>query len=158
MEKRHLVHRAVQQVKQVLRNSGVIVPSQVDLEISHHYGLESFERFGSTIITVVNREYCKRVIVLLPGQSHPEQYHKQKDETYHILFGEISLKLDGVQRQCKANDVIIIPRGVRHSFTTEKGVVIEEISSSYVQGDSFYTDAQIEKNLERKTYVTYPMD
>jgi sialic acid synthase SpsE/mannose-6-phosphate isomerase-like protein (cupin superfamily) len=158
VEKRHLVRRAVERVKQVLRQSGVVVPSQMDLEISHHYGLNCFERFGSTIITVVNREYCKRVIVLLPGQSHPEQYHKQKDETYHILYGEISLKLDGVERQCKANDVIIIPRGVRHSFTTAQGVVIEEISSSYSQGDSFYTDTQIEKNLERKTYVTYWMD
>ena len=58
---------------------------------------------------MVNREYCKRVIVLLPGQSHPEQYHKQKDETYHILHGEIVLTLDGGQRPKKANDVVIIP-------------------------------------------------
>ena len=35
--------------------------------------MDNFAKFGSTIITVVNREYCKRVIVLLPGQTHPEQ-------------------------------------------------------------------------------------
>jgi len=158
VESRELVYRAVSQVKRILKASGAIIPSQCDLEISHHYGLENFERFGSTIITVVNREYCKRVIVLIPGQTHPEQYHNQKDETYHILWGEITLALDGVERQCNANEIIIIPKGLRHRFSTKTGVVIEEISSSYSQGDSHYTDAEIEKNPRRKTFVTYWMD
>ena len=158
VESRELVYKAVSQVKRILKASGAIVPSQCDLEISHHYGLENFEKFGSTILTVVNREYCKRVIVLIPGQAHPEQYHNQKDETYHILWGEITLALDGVERQCDTNEVIIIPKGVRHRFSTKTGVVIEEISSSYSQGDSHYTDAEIEKNPRRKTFVTYWMD
>ncbi len=157
-EKRELVYRAVHRVKQILQESKVVVPSQIDLEISHHYGLENFDRFGSTIITVVNREYCKRLIVLLSGQEHPEQYHNYKDETYHILHGQINLWIDGKQRECKTNDVIIIPKGVRHRFTTASGVVIEEISSSYSQGDSHYTDATIEKTPNRKTLVTYWMD
>ena len=157
-EKRELVYRAVQGVKRMLQESKVVVPSQVELEISHHYGLENFAKFGSTVITVVNREYCKRLIVLLPGQEHPEQYHNQKDETYHILHGQISLWLDGQRRECKTNDVIVIPVGARHRFTTETGVVIEEISSSYSQGDSHYTDATIEKTPNRKTFITYWMD
>jgi sialic acid synthase SpsE/mannose-6-phosphate isomerase-like protein (cupin superfamily) len=158
IENRELVYRAVDQVRKVLKASGAIIPTQLELEISHHYGLENFPRFGSTIITVVNREYCKRIIVLIPGQSHPEQYHRQKDETYHILYGTITLALDGAERQCHANEVVIIPRGVRHSFSTETGVVIEEISSAYSQSDSFYTDPAIERNEHRKTFVTYWMD
>ena len=63
-ERRELVYRAVQGVKRMLQESKVVVPSQVELEISHHYGLENFAKFGSTVITVVNREYCKRLIVL----------------------------------------------------------------------------------------------
>jgi sialic acid synthase SpsE/quercetin dioxygenase-like cupin family protein len=158
VERRELVYKAIQQVREVLNASRVITPSQADLEISHHYGLENFARFGSTVITVVNREYCKRLIVLIPGQTHPEQWHNLKDETYHILHGEILLKLDGVERVYAANDVITIPRGVKHGFVTSTGVVIEEISTCYTQGDSLYTDPAIEKNLERKTYVTYWMD
>lgn len=152
------VHRIVSEVKKLLKRSKVIVPGQLELEISHHYGIENFDKYGSTIITVVNREYCKRVIVLLAGQLHPEQYHKQKDETYHLLFGEITLTLDGVQSKYKANDVVVIPRGVRHGFETKTGTVIEEVSSNYSQGDSFYTDTTIEANANRKTYVTYWMD
>jgi quercetin dioxygenase-like cupin family protein len=155
---RDQVYRIISEVKKVLKRSKVIVPGRLELEISHHYGLDKFGQYGSTIITVVNREYCKRVIVLLPGQTHPEQYHKLKDETYHILYGEISLNLDGVESQRKANDVVVIPREARHGFSTRTGTVIEEVSSYYTQGDSYYTDSTIEANPDRKTYVTHWME
>jgi sialic acid synthase SpsE len=155
---RDQVYRVISEVKKVLKRSKVIVPGQLELEISHHYGLEDFHQHGSTIVTIVNREYCKRIIVMLPGQTHPEQYHKLKDETYHILHGEISLTLDGVQSMRKANDVVIIPRESRHGFTTRTGAVIEEVSSYYTQGDSYYTDSTIEANPNRKTYVTHWME
>ena len=155
---RSLVHGIVHDVKALLKASGAIVPAQLELELSHHYGLERFREFGSTTITVVNREYCKRVILMLPGQRHPEQWHKLKDETYHLLHGEIDLVLDGQPRKCARNDVVIIPRGVRHSFSSAAGAVIEEISSSYSQGDSYYTDPVITQDPNRKTYVTNWMD
>ncbi|HUN89589.1 MAG TPA: N-acetylneuraminate synthase family protein [Terriglobales bacterium] len=152
------VYKIVGDVKKMLKKSKVVVPGQCELEISHHYGIENFAKYGSTVITVVNREYCKRVIVLLPGQEHPEQWHQQKDETYHILHGEILLNLDGDEKVKKANEVVIIPRGVKHGFTTKTGTVIEEVSSSYSQNDSFYTDKAIEANQNRKTFVSYWMD
>jgi sialic acid synthase SpsE/mannose-6-phosphate isomerase-like protein (cupin superfamily) len=157
-ERMEQVLQIVGEVKKMLKKSKVSVPGQCELEISHHYGIENFQKFGSTVITVVNREYCKRVIVMLPGQAHPEQWHKQKDETYHILHGEIAMKLDGSEQMKKANDVVIIPRGVKHGFTTRTGTVIEEVSSSYSQNDSFYTDQSIEANKNRKTFVTYWMN
>jgi sialic acid synthase SpsE/quercetin dioxygenase-like cupin family protein len=152
------VLQIVGEVKRMLKRSKVVVPGQCELEISHHYGIDNFGKFGSTVITVVNREYCKRVIVMLPGQSHPEQWHKQKDETYHILYGEIALTLDGQEMLKKANDVVVIPRGVKHGFATRTGTVIEELSSSYSQDDSFYTDQAIEANKNRKTFVAHWMN
>jgi mannose-6-phosphate isomerase-like protein (cupin superfamily) len=151
------LYRIISDVKKLLRRSKVVVPGQLELEISHHYGIDQFEKTGSTIITVVNREYCKRIIVMLAGQRHPEQHHRQKDETYHLLFGEITLTLDDVQRKVRANEVVVIPRGTRHGFFTGTGAVIEEVSSYYTQGDSFYTDPAIEANKNRKTWVTYWM-
>lgn len=155
---RSLIHGIVRDVKALLKASNAIVPAQLELEVSHHYGLERFREFGSTTITVVNREYCKRVILALPGQTHPEQWHKLKDETYHVLHGEIDLILDGQRRTCGKNDVVIIPRGVKHEFRNSHGAVIEEISSAYAQSDSYYTDAAIMQNSDRKTYVTNWMD
>jgi mannose-6-phosphate isomerase-like protein (cupin superfamily) len=152
---REAVYSIVQDVKALLRKSKVQVPGQCDLEISHHYGLDKFREFGLTAITVVNRNYCKRLMVVLPGQKHPEQWHNQKDETYHVLYGDVIVELDGQQTVRKANEIVTIPHGIRHSFWTKHGAVIEEVSSSYSSDDSFYTDSTIAANRNRKTFVTY---
>ena len=156
---RSVIHGIVRDAKAMLKTSGAIVPAQLELEVSHHYGIERFRGFGTTTITVVNREaYCKRVILILPGQAHPEQWHELKDETYHLLHGEIELTLDGVLRTVTKNEVVVIPRGVKHAFASAAGAVIEEISSAYAQSDSYYTDPRIGENPNRKTYVTNWMD
>jgi mannose-6-phosphate isomerase-like protein (cupin superfamily) len=152
---RALVFKIVMDVKNLIRKSKVQVPGQCDLEISHHYGLENFRETGITAITVVNREYCKRLMVVLPGQKHPEQWHNQKDETYHILYGDVTVNLDGKTSTHKSNSVITISHGIKHSFWTTSGAIIEEVSSSYSMNDSFYTDPAIMANTNRKTFVTY---
>ena len=155
---RSLVHGIVRDVKALLKTSGAVVPTQLELEISHHHGLENFRRVGSAMITVINREYCKRLVLLLPGQMHPEHWHTRKDETFHLLHGEIDLVLGGQRRTYGKNDVVVIPRGAKHEFRSGSGAVIEEISSTHVQDDSSYTDASIGATSARKTYVTNWMD
>jgi sialic acid synthase SpsE/mannose-6-phosphate isomerase-like protein (cupin superfamily) len=152
---RQQVTEIVRDVKALLKKSKVPVPGECSLEISHHYGLDQFRKFGLTGITIVNREYCKRLMVVLAGQKHPEQWHKQKDETYHILFGEITVSLDGEEQTLGVNKVLTIPRGVHHSFWTKTGAVIEEVSSAYATQDSWYADPAIHANQNRKTFVTY---
>ena len=125
------------------------------MEISHHYGIDKFEEYGVVSITVVNREYCKKLLIVFPGQKHPEQYHKEKEETFHVLYGDLDLELNGKWQTLKAGDVVTIERGIRHSFKSNKGVIIEEISSNHSVDDSFYTDNSISKNLNRKTFLNY---
>jgi len=154
-DKRSKVLEVASKVRSLLEQSHITVPGGVDLEISHHYGIEQFDRIGLTMLTVVNRGYCKKLLVCLPGQTHPEQYHQRKEETFHVLFGEIHLSLDGQIRVCKPGDVINIEPGVRHAFSTHTGAVIEEISSTHWVDDSFYTDESINRNCNRKTRLTY---
>lgn len=144
-------------VKALLKAGNVVVPGKSDLEISHHYGLNRFNEFGLTMVTVVNREYCKKLLVMLPGQTHPEQYHQKKEETFVVLHGELTLWLDGERRDAKAGDVITVGRGVKHVFKTTDGVVFEEISSTHDKHDSYYTDPAIAANPSRKTWLTYWM-
>lgn len=144
-------------VKGLLKAGNVVVPGKSDLEISHHYGLERFQEFGLTMVTVVNREYCKKLLVMLPGQTHPEQYHLKKEETFVVLHGVLTLWLDGEQREARAGDVITVARGVKHTFQTTGGVVFEEISSTHDKNDSYYTDPAIAQNPNRKTWLTYWM-
>ena len=156
-DQRETVWRIAQQVRGLIQKSGIVVPGGVDLEISHHYGLDRFEDVGLTMLTVVNRGYCKKILVSLPGQKHPEQYHKQKEETFHVLYGEVELFLDGKSRTCRPGDVVNVEPGVRHAFRTTTGSVIEEISSTHFKDDSFYTDETIQQNKNRKTLLTYWM-
>jgi quercetin dioxygenase-like cupin family protein len=152
---REIVWKIVQDVKSFLHTTDVVLPGQAELEISHHYGLDRFYETGITMITVVNREYCKKLIIVLPGQTHPEQYHNQKEETFVILHGEVDLTLNGKTQILKKGDVITIEREVRHIFTTKTGCVIEEVSSTHYVNDSYYTDENININKNRKTFVTH---
>jgi quercetin dioxygenase-like cupin family protein len=92
---------------------------------------------------------------MLPGQSFPPQYHEKKDETFHILYGRFIVRLDGKKHVYKPGDVITINPGVKHGFTTVNGGIMEEISSTHFVNDSFYTDKEIEKNKNRKTFVSH---
>jgi N-acetylneuraminate synthase len=151
------VHQIIEDVKEMLRRSGLAVPAMVDLEISHHYGLEHFGEFGVTMLNVVNREYCKKLLIVLPGQGHPTQYHERKEETFHVLYGDLDLKLDDKERVLSAGDIVTIERGMRHAFSSRSGAVIEEISTTHFGQDSFYLDPAITNNPNRKTFVTHWM-
>lgn len=157
-DRRARIWDIAQRVKDMLSRNNIVVPGSADLEISHHYGIDRFDEVGLVLITVVNRGYCKKLLVSMPGQIHPEQYHKQKEETFHIIHGEILLELDGEPMLCKPGDVVTIEPGVRHKFKTETGAVIEEISTTHNLHDSFYTDPAIMENKQRKTLLTYWMD
>lgn len=154
---RQKIMEVIEEVKELLKTGHIVVPGKSDLEISHHYGMEQFDKYGLMMITVVNREYCKKLIVMFPGQTHPEQYHLKKEETFVILHGEIQIALDGEEKIYRAGDVVVVGRGVRHLFRTETGVVFEEISSTHYHDDSYYTDAAIQNNPHRKTLLTYWM-
>jgi sialic acid synthase SpsE/mannose-6-phosphate isomerase-like protein (cupin superfamily) len=135
--------------------TGIVIPINAVLEISHHYGLECFNNFGSCMITVVNREYCKKYIIMLPGQDHPDMYHKSKDETFFILSGEISLRLNGEVTKLKEGEAVPISPMTIHGFKSNQGAIIEEVSTSHASSDSFYIDEKINSSTNRKTVVRY---
>lgn len=145
----------VEKVKAMLQEGNIVVPGKAQLEISHHYGLDRFFDFGITMVTVVNREYCKKLIVVLPGQKHPPQYHKLKEETFHVLHGSLTLSLDGVAEEYGPGSVVVVNRGVVHAFESAEGAVFEEISSNHQGSDSFYLDEEINKRADRKTLLSH---
>jgi quercetin dioxygenase-like cupin family protein len=145
----------VRAVAQLLDRSGVIYPTNVDMEISHHYGMDAFPQYGLVMITVVNREYCKKLLMLLPGQEHPEQYHAVKEETLHVLHGDVRMWIDGAESDLRPGDAVVIEPGMRHRFASTDGAVIEEISTTHLGSDSFYTDESINANAQRKSFVRF---
>lgn len=155
VETREKIYQIVTEVKKILKKSGVVIPKELDFEISHHYGLDQFDRYGTTIINFINRDYCKKLIICLPGQTHPEQHHKQKEETFNIIYGKVKIKLNGVEKEYGPGDSILVEKGVKHEFSSKSGAVIEEISSTHFKEDSYYSDPEITKTKNRKTLLTY---
>jgi sialic acid synthase SpsE/mannose-6-phosphate isomerase-like protein (cupin superfamily) len=143
------------QLRAVLKRRQIALPSDVEIEISHHYGIDRFEEWGAILIHVINRIYSKILVVMFPGQSYPRHRHIQKDETYHLLHGDLTVEIEGKETLLKAGDVLSINRGLPHSFRTTSGAVIEEVATTYVHGDSVYEDQSIQSNGSRKTQLKF---
>jgi sialic acid synthase SpsE/mannose-6-phosphate isomerase-like protein (cupin superfamily) len=139
----------------LIKESGVSVPRNAVLEISHHYGLEKFDEFGVCMITVINRDYCKKLLLLLPGQTHPPMFHKKKDETFFLVYGDAKLLLNHSEVSFNLGDTAIIPPATIHAMSSTNGAIIEEVSSTHILDDSFYLDDAISQNNSRKTFVQY---
>ncbi len=152
---RPMVFDILKQVTALLRENKIPVPDGARCEISHHFGIENFQKNGAFIINIINREYCKKLIVVLAGQIHPMHYHSRKEETFNVLCGTMQLTIDGEEKTISSGGVITIERGVKHSFGSQTGVVFEEISTTHIQDDSYYDDESINRNNHRKTHIIF---
>jgi sialic acid synthase SpsE/mannose-6-phosphate isomerase-like protein (cupin superfamily) len=152
---RKQVNQIIDQLRETLRDSKVALPPYVDLEISYHYGIERFNEIGGILVKVINREYSKILLVMFPGQSYPKHHHIKKDESYHILYGDLTVDIEGKEHKLEKGGLLSVNRGQVHSFKTQKGVIIEEIATTYLKGDSVYEDESISNNPNRKTLLTF---
>ncbi|MBI5191905.1 MAG: N-acetylneuraminate synthase family protein [Nitrospirae bacterium] len=152
------VLQIVNKISHLLMESKVVLPDKLEMEISHHYGIDMFDEWGAVIINCINREYCKKLIILLPGQKHPIHHHKMKEETFHVLYGDLAVNLDGEERNCKAGEMVIVEREMKHSFSSALGAIFEEISTTHYKDDSFYNDSNVLNNKNRKTFLTFWSD
>ena len=145
----------IKSAKTRLEESAIALSGLEKAEISCHYGLDNFSEHGAFIIDKINREYCKKLIIMNAGQRHPVHHHIQKEEAFELLSGDCCLILQGKQIHMKPGKPIVIARGVKHSFSSQAGCVIEEVSTTHIPGDSIYEDPKINslKLEERKIKV-----
>ena len=152
---REMILERVKRVVAMLREHRIVLPHLLDFEFSHHYGLERFDEFGATILNCVNREYCKKIVIVFPGQRHPMHFHRKKEETFQVLGGEFLLDLGDGERTHRPGDIIVIEREWKHAFRSETGAIFEEVSTRHYPDDSFYDDATITNTPHRKTTMSF---
>jgi len=155
---REKVLEIIKNLKEIILKSHIALPNKVDLELSHHYGIERFEEWGAAILNCINREYCKKLIILLPNQKHPFHHHLKKEETFQVLYGSMDVTIGREARLLKAGDMLTVERGVSHNFSSKEGVIFEEVSTTHYKDDSFYEDTTIANNKDRKTEMTFRAD
>lgn len=155
---RKKVYAIVKQADKILKKSKIAFPKKVDVEISHHYGIDKFYQYGCILINCILKEYCKKLIIMFAGQKHPTQYHRKKEETFHVLHGKFIIELNGKKKICRSGDIVTVGRGVKHSMLAKTDGTLEEVSTTHYTADSFYEDETISKNKNRKTRLTYWID
>jgi N-acetylneuraminate synthase len=150
------IRNVIHDVKGLLYEAKVVIPQNFKLEVSHHYGMEHFRHYGCTMISIVNRQYCKKIIVVLPGQINPTHTHKIKEETFQVLNGTLELTVEDQTYHLKPGEIYTVGSHKPHSFTSVDGCVFEEVSSTHVRNDSYYADPKIQAMdpMERKTILT----
>ena len=152
---REEISKILKDMAVMLRDANVTPPNGASLEISAHYGLDRFRETGAILIDIINREYCKKILLMMPGQKHPNHYHKVKEETFHVLNGTLGVDLEGKIYTLKKGDVLTVPRNAKHSFWSDDGAIFEEVSTTAVKGDSYYDDEKINSNPRRKFPMIY---
>lgn len=110
-------------------------------EISCHHGLEGLAEAGALLVTMVNSEVCKKYLILLPGQAHPEHRHADREEFMRLVAGDVVVKKNGQSLNCAKNDFLQIERNSWHSFASANGGVLEEITTRYGGQPSEYRDS-----------------
>ena len=144
----------------LIEKSKVVLLKNTRLEISHHYGIKLFNKYGMVMVTILNSIYCKKLLFLFFKQKHPKQYHKKKQETFFILYGKVKVSLTKNSRTktkiLKAGDILTIMPNEIHSFSgmSKEGAVIEELSTTSTSKDSYYIDPKIENNKKRKSFIS----
>jgi sialic acid synthase SpsE/mannose-6-phosphate isomerase-like protein (cupin superfamily) len=138
-----IIYQIILQVRGMFNKARITFGKDSKIEISHHYGLERFREFGAVIVDCVNRGYCKKLIAVLPRQKHPYHYHKQKEETFQLLSGDLEVEVDGRQIALRPGDTILVEPGCWHKFQSLNGAIFEEISTTHYNNDSYYEDQRI---------------
>ncbi|CAM2057430.1 Sialic acid synthase [Desulfovibrionales bacterium] len=150
------IYRIMLQIKGMLNQARLFIGKDSRVEISHHYGLDRFREFGAVIIDCINRSYCKKLIAMLPRQKHPYHYHAKKEETFQLLNGDINVIIDGQRHRLQPGDTLVVSPRQWHKFYTLDGAIVEEISTTHYNDDSFYEDERITRlsRVARKTDIS----
>ncbi len=155
LPEKEIIYRIMLQVKGMLNQARIAIGRESAIEISHHYGLERFREFGAVIITCINRQYCKKLVIQLPRQKHPYHYHAKKEETFQLLYGDLEVELEGRRIRVEPGDTVLVEPGQWHKFHTLDGAIFEEVSTTHFNNDSFYEDERLARlpREARKTEV-----
>lgn len=151
-----LIRGILHDAKGQLYESGIALGEDYTVEISHHYGLERFRETGCILINLINREYCYKVLIMLPGQKHPPHMHKQKEETFCMLWGDLTVNLPEQEAvHLKPGDKLLVQRNTMHDFSTLSGAIFAEVSTHSIVGDSYYANPEIAEldPMQRKTIL-----
>lgn len=106
--------------------------------------------FSPKIVTEVNDQYVK--VAKIKGQEVPWHNHKDEDELFYILEGELLMEIENEpDRVMKSGDIFVVPKGVNHRVSSEEecSIVLIETKTTKHTGD---VESAITKSIEDQSY------
>jgi D-lyxose ketol-isomerase len=146
--KRSELEKAKRDVQSMLRGAGIVLAKGEEIEITD-FGKNDYARLGlGLVIRVSEPEYGSKWLTLLPAQVCPNHHHKHIKETFFVIKGHVRMRTGDEVVDLRAGDKLTMPPGTWHTFTSDDGAIIEEVTTRQVEGDSYFEDPGI------KRYVT----
>jgi quercetin dioxygenase-like cupin family protein len=94
-------------------------------------------------IWIVNRDYCGKKLILNKGFRCSMHHHKNKDETFYILCGQVLLEANKTKQIMLPGDSILITPGMKHRFTGLENSEIMEFSTHHEDKDSYREEGML---------------
>lgn len=99
--------------------------------------------WGNYLVMDVEEASMTVKVTLLPGHKMNYHRHEHRDEVWNIIEGKGHVIVDGVEREVKAGDVIMLPKGTKHTIIADTKLKVMEIQI----GDSISVEDKIKENL-----------
>jgi len=99
--------------------------------------------WGEEVWIVNNNEYCGKILKFNSGARFSMHYHINKEETFFVSKGKLSLKSINLEnaeeftKEINAGDVVDIPRFAPHQLTALEDSEIIEFSTHHEDSDSY---------------------
>jgi mannose-6-phosphate isomerase-like protein (cupin superfamily) len=92
--------------------------------------------WGEEIIVINNDDYCCKFLVVRKDACSSAHFHKEKNETFFVLSGEIVLEMDGNKHLFNEYaSPLTIRHGTIHKFQGIVDSIILEVSTHHKESD-----------------------
>lgn len=140
-DKKEIMRKA----KKVIDGWGLKMPNEYP-PLLLDFGMGDFSKTGHIEYVIVNDEkngYCGKFIFMFRGQTCPAHCHRKKHETFMVVKGAITMRMNGKVIKMKQGQVLKMPQKNLHSFTAEKDSLILEVSLPSIKKDNFFENKKI---------------
>lgn len=106
--------------------------------------------FTPKIVTQFNDQYVK--IAKIKGQEIPWHNHKNEDELFYIMEGELLMEIENESnRTMKTGDMFVVPKGINHRVSSVKecSIMLIETKSTKHTGE---VESTITKSIKEQSY------